>query len=79
MRECVCFGCDSSAVLDQLNHVKRITASRAAFAALLEDGSVVTWGEPFEGAEAVQSQLQNVLEIQAAGFAFAAFLATGLS
>ena len=56
-----------------------VTASRAAFAALLEDGSVVTWGEPFEGAEAVQSQLQHVLEIQAAGFAFAAFLATGLS
>ena len=38
------FGGDSSGVQDQLRGVKQIQATSAAFAAILADGSVVTWG-----------------------------------
>jgi hypothetical protein len=34
---------DSSAVQDQLKGVQQVQASDGAFAAILEDGSVVTW------------------------------------
>ena len=37
-------GADSSAVQDQLRNVQQIQASGAAFAAIIGDGSVVTWG-----------------------------------
>ena len=43
-------GGDSSAVQDQLKSVQQIKSSRTAFAAILGDGSVVTWGEPCFGA-----------------------------
>ena len=36
-------GGDSSAVRDQLKNVQQIQASHNAFAAILGDGSVVTW------------------------------------
>ena len=39
------FGGDSSAVQDQLKGVQQIQATSYAFAAILEDGSVVTWGD----------------------------------
>ena len=44
------------------------------FAALKQDGSVVTWGDPFRGGDsmAVQDQLHHVQQIYAAGYAFAA-------
>ena len=38
-------GGDSSAVQDQLKIVQQIQASTNAFAAILGDGSVVTWGD----------------------------------
>ena len=38
-------GGDSSAVRDQLKGVQQIQATVTAFAAILEDGSVVTWGD----------------------------------
>ena len=38
------WGADSSAVRDQLRGVKQIQATDRAFAAILADGSVVTWG-----------------------------------
>ena len=38
-------GGDSSAVRDQLKGVQHIQATNGAFAAILEDGSVVTWGD----------------------------------
>ena len=38
------YGGDSSAVRDQLKGVQQIQATSEAFAAILEDGSVVTWG-----------------------------------
>ena len=37
-------GADSSAVRDQLKHVQQIQATALAFAAILLDESVVTWG-----------------------------------
>ena len=47
---------------------------KSAFAAILADGSVVTWGDKGAGADssAVQDQLRNVQQIQTTGTAFAA-------
>ena len=39
------FGGDSSTVQTQLKNVQQIQASSGAFAAILEDGIVVTWGD----------------------------------
>ena len=36
---------ESSEVQDQLKGVQQVQASSSAFAAILADGSVVTWGE----------------------------------
>jgi alpha-tubulin suppressor-like RCC1 family protein len=51
----------------------------AAFAAILTDGSVVTWGHKNYGGDSsqVQDQLKNVQQVQATGTAFAAVLADG--
>jgi len=48
-------------------------------AAILSDGSVVTWGDAKQGGDCscVESQLRNVQEIQATGCAFAAILEDG--
>ena len=55
-------GGDSSAVQGQLKHVQQIQASAGtggAFAAILGDGSVVTWGDAARGGDsgAVRDQL----------------------
>ena len=51
----------------------------SAFAALLGDGSVVTWGKAGAGGDnsAVQDQLRDVQRIQASSWAFAAILGDG--
>ena len=56
-----------------------IQATQGAFAAILADGSVVAWGNPYNGGDcfAVQHQLRNVQQIQATAGAFAAVLADG--
>ena len=66
-------------VQDQLKNVQQIQASRGAFAAILGDGSVVTWGSAGGGGDsiAVQDQLKNVQQIQASDSAFAAILDDG--
>ena len=53
--------------------------SVGAFAAILGDGSVVTWGGPGFGGDssAVQEQLRDVQQIQASSGAFAAILGDG--
>ena len=62
---------------------KQIQASHRAFAAVLVDGSVVTWGDADFGGDSstVQNQLKNVQRVQATqgdcGGAFAAILADG--
>ena len=57
----------------------RVQASLCAFAAILDDGSIVTWGHASHGGDssAVQRQLKNVQQIQATGAAFAAILGDG--
>ena len=72
-------GGDSGAVQDQLEDVQQIQASFQAFAAILSDGSVVTWGNPACGGDSrgVQDQLKGVQQIQASRYAFAAILSDG--
>ena len=73
-------GGDSSRVKDQLKNVQKIQASGGAFAAILADGSVVTWGRAAQGfrCTTVPAGLRNVQHIQASrGGAFAAILGDG--
>ena len=66
-----------SKVQDQLKGVQQVQATSKAFAAILADGSVVTWGEPARGGDSseVQDQLKGVQQVQATAYAFAAILA----
>ena len=59
--------------------LKRLQATSFAFAAILEDGSVVTWGSADHGGDssAVRGQLKGVQQIQATTEAFAAILKDG--
>ena len=52
-------GGDGSAVQDQLKDVHQIQAGRFAFAAILGNGSVVTWGDARHGGDS--SALHNQL------------------
>ena len=58
---------------------QQIHATHYAFAAILADGSVVTWGDPLRGGDStgVRDQLRNVQQIHATHYAFAAILADG--
>ena len=58
-------GGDGSAVQCQLNTVQQIQAAAQAFAAILDDGSVVTWGGTLDGGDSrdVQDQLKTVQHI----------------
>ena len=64
---------------DQLKGVQQIQATGGAFAAILEDGSVVTWGRANQcgDSSAVRDQLKGVQQIQATNGAFAAILEDG--
>ena len=59
--------------------MQQIQARGFAFAAILGDGSVVTWGNAGYGGDSsgVQDQLKNMQQIQASCTAFAAILAAG--
>eukprot|EP00439_Symbiodinium_sp_Y106_P028978 s838_g3.t1 len=59
---------------EYLEDVRQIGASQAAFAALLEDGSVVTWGDGRCGADskAVRRKLNGIRRVIASNYAFAA-------
>ena len=63
----------------QLRNVQQIQATNGAFAAILQSGGFVTWGDPKIGGEStqVQKQLRNVQRIQAGFGAFAAILESG--
>ena len=63
----------------QLKNVEHIRATSSAFAAILQDGSVVAWGDRSAGGDSsrVQDQLKNVEHIQATSKAFAAILQDG--
>eukprot|EP00439_Symbiodinium_sp_Y106_P084949 s112_g27.t1 len=62
----------------QINRVQ-VCAAEVAFAAVLGDTSVVTWGHSSHGGDssAVQDQLKNVQQIQVTAEAFAAILGDG--
>eukprot|EP00435_Cladocopium_sp_Y103_P061341 s230_g23.t1 len=70
---------DSSKVHDQLRNVQQIYGTSGAFAAVLGNGRVVTWGNPGSGGDSsrVQEQLRNVQQICCTNHAFAAILADG--
>ena len=73
-------GGDSCQVQEQLRNVQQIPATVGAFAAILESGTVVSWGSADFGGDSsqVQEQLGNVNHIQAtAGGAVAAILESG--
>ena len=59
--------------------MQQIQATHHAFAAILADGSVVTWGNPDRGGDssAVRDKLKGVQQIQRTSQAFAAILADG--
>ena len=59
---------DSSEVRDELRGVQQIQATNGAFAAILEDGSVVSWGNASFGGDssAVRDQIRGLQQIQAA-------------
>ena len=59
--------------------MQQIQATSFAFAAILEDGSVVAWGRPGSGGDssAVQDQLKSVQQVQGTHAAFAAILEDG--
>ena len=55
-----------------------VQACHNAFAAILGDGSVVTWGNPVNGGDSsVVQDLKNVQQIQASAHSFAAILGDG--
>ena len=64
---------------NRLRNVDQIQATRRAFAGILADGSVITWGHPQWGGDcsAVEDELGNVAQIQATEEAFVAILANG--
>jgi len=66
-------------VRGQLENVRKIHATRDAFAAILADGSVETCGNPDFGGDStmVRDELKNVQQICATHSAFAAILADG--
>ena len=59
--------------------MQHIQATHASFAAILADGSVVSWGHPKYGGDssAVQDQRRDVQHIQGTVGAFVTVLATG--
>ncbi|OLQ09557.1 putative E3 ubiquitin-protein ligase HERC1 [Symbiodinium microadriaticum] len=83
------FGGDSNVVQDaltnvvqiqhELQNVEQIQATVSAFAAIRQDGSVVTWGDDEAGGDSslVQAQLRTVQCIQATEAAFAAIKKDG--
>ena len=66
-------------IQEKLVGVRQIQATSSAFAAILADGCVVSWGSPHCGGNCSQVQhlLQNVTQVQATDQAFAAILADG--
>jgi alpha-tubulin suppressor-like RCC1 family protein len=71
------YGGDSNHVQFKLKNVKMVASTNTAFAALLENGNVVTWGNEDEGGkipEPIENQLKNVKMLYSNLYAFAALL-----
>ena len=54
-------GGDSSAVQEQLKNVQQVQSTQRAFAAILENGSVVSWGCADEGGD--RSAVQDLFDL----------------
>ena len=69
-----------SQIKSKLKNVKQICASENAFAAVLENGTVVTWGDDLAGGDSstVQHRLVNVQSISSSSLAFAALVGVGI-
>ena len=72
------YGGDCS-VKDQLKDIQEVHAGSVAFAAILADKRVVTWGDQEGGGDSakVKAELLNVQQVQGKGRAFAALLENG--
>lgn len=63
---------------EQLRNVQQVSATAYAFAAILADRTVVTWGDSQHGGNSSRrNRLRNVQHVHATRFAFAAILADG--
>jgi len=67
-------------VQQQLREVESLAATDVAFAALLRDKSVVTWGDAYDGGdcEMVRDELREVKAVAGCSCAFAALLSNGM-
>ena len=72
-------GANSTAVAPRLINVNKIFATDSAFAALKDDGTVVTWGSSSNGGDSsgVAAQLTDVVSIANTSEAFTALKADG--
>ena len=63
----------------ELKDVQQITASGRAFAAVLKDGTVISWGDAKYGGDCsgVKDQLKDVKMVKASFWAFAAICGSG--
>jgi hypothetical protein len=66
------YGGDSSNVKDQLINIKEIYSTFNAFAAVLNNGTVITWGNPKYGGNSSTVTLTNITKIYSTYGAFAA-------
>ncbi len=62
----------SSDISSQLTHVTKVVSSGTAFAAIKDDGTVVTWGDGNAGGDSTGKKLTHVTQIANTTYAFAA-------
>ena len=67
----------AEAVQSQLVDVKQIHSTSVAFAAVRQDGSVVTWGAMTGGGDSSSTELMSVVQIHSTTRSFAALQADG--
>ena len=63
-------------VRDCLVNVRQVIPSSAAFAALRQDGSVITWGDPQKGGDSQHVSLTKIQHLAATASAYAAISQT---
>eukprot|EP00438_Fugacium_kawagutii_P019914 Skav204306 [mRNA] locus=scaffold453:42649:43530:- [translate_table: standard] len=71
-------GGDASRVQERISFgVRKVVATESAFAALKEDGSVISWGKESAGGDSSNANLHDVVKVVASAHAFAALRADG--
>eukprot|EP00435_Cladocopium_sp_Y103_P068409 s366_g31.t1 len=74
---CYHYGSDDSTVKDSLVGVCDIASTDTAFAAILAERKVITWGDYAGDSSAVQDQLKEVQSVRGTTYAFAGLLSNG--